>query len=119
MDSGATVNPTLVRSDEGSLAVLTFMRVAPGMQPEGDELKQNLAEGQHAVIMVTLQANRDHEVTITARTTAEIRQLADDLGQAANNFNAAMTAAFGVEWVQIEDQLRQELGHDIGTDLGS
>src|ERR1700722_6645505 len=70
-------------------------------------------------IMVTLQANRDHEVTITARTTAEIRQLADDLGQAANNLNAAMTAAFGVEWVQVEDQLRQELGHDIGTDLGS
>jgi hypothetical protein len=32
-------------------------------------------------IMVTLQANRDHDVTITARTTAEIRQLADDLGQ--------------------------------------
>jgi hypothetical protein len=31
MDSGATVNPALIRSDAGSPAVLTFMRVAPGM----------------------------------------------------------------------------------------
>jgi hypothetical protein len=31
MASGATVNTTLVRSDAGSPAVLTFMRVAPGM----------------------------------------------------------------------------------------
>jgi hypothetical protein len=33
-------------------------RVAPGMAPEGDELKQNLSEGQHAVMMVTLQAGK-------------------------------------------------------------
>jgi hypothetical protein len=34
------------------------MRVAPGMQPDGDELKQNLQQGQHAVMMVTLQAGK-------------------------------------------------------------
>jgi hypothetical protein len=34
------------------------LKVAPGMQPEGDELKQNLAQGQHAVMMVTLQAGK-------------------------------------------------------------
>lgn len=34
------------------------LRLAPGMQPEGSELRQNLAEGQHAVMMVTLQAGR-------------------------------------------------------------
>jgi len=34
------------------------LKVAPGMQPEGDELKQNLAAGQHAVMMVTLQAGK-------------------------------------------------------------
>jgi hypothetical protein len=34
------------------------LRVAPGMQPEGDELKQQLSEGQHAVMMVTLQAGK-------------------------------------------------------------
>ena len=70
-------------------------------------------------IMVTLQANRDHEVTITARTTNDIHQLADELGRAADNLNAAMTAAFGIDWSHVEDQLRQELGHDISTDSGS
>jgi hypothetical protein len=34
------------------------LRVAPGMQPDGDELKQNLQQGQHAVMMVTLQAGK-------------------------------------------------------------
>jgi hypothetical protein len=34
------------------------LKVAPGMQPEGDELKQNLQQGQHAVQMVTLQAGK-------------------------------------------------------------
>ena len=34
------------------------VRLAPGMQPEGAELKQTLAEGQHAVMMVTLQAGK-------------------------------------------------------------
>ncbi|HXX66789.1 MAG TPA: hypothetical protein VEK07_06395 [Polyangiaceae bacterium] len=34
------------------------LRLAPGMQPEGSELKQTLAEGQHAVMMVTLQAGK-------------------------------------------------------------
>ena len=34
------------------------LKSAPGMQPEGDELKQTLAEGQHAVMIVTLQAGK-------------------------------------------------------------
>jgi hypothetical protein len=34
------------------------LKVAPGMQPEGDELKQTLSAGQHAVMMVTLQAGK-------------------------------------------------------------
>jgi hypothetical protein len=34
------------------------LKVAPGMQPEGDELKQTLTQGQHAVMMVTLQAGK-------------------------------------------------------------
>jgi hypothetical protein len=41
---------------------LLAARTAPGMQPEGDELKQNLAEGQHAVIMVTLQAGKCYAI---------------------------------------------------------
>jgi hypothetical protein len=34
------------------------LKVAPGMQPEGDELKQVLNEGQHAVMIATLQAGK-------------------------------------------------------------
>lgn len=42
---------------EAGLKAQAF-RFAPGMQPEGSELKQNLAEGQHAFMMVTLQAGK-------------------------------------------------------------
>jgi hypothetical protein len=38
------------------------LKAAPGMQPEGDLLKQNLTEGQHAVMMVTLQAGKCYTV---------------------------------------------------------
>ncbi|HEX4445341.1 MAG TPA: hypothetical protein VH044_01340 [Polyangiaceae bacterium] len=38
------------------------MRLAANMQPEGDELKQTLTEGQHAVIMVTLQAGKCYSI---------------------------------------------------------
>jgi hypothetical protein len=37
-------------------------RVAPGMQPDGDELKQALTEGQHAVVMLTLQAGKCYTI---------------------------------------------------------
>jgi hypothetical protein len=38
------------------------LRVAPGMQPEGEQLKQSLTEGQHAVMMVTLQAGKCYAI---------------------------------------------------------
>ena len=38
------------------------LRLAPNMQPEGDELKQTLTEGQHAVVMVTLQAGKCYSI---------------------------------------------------------
>jgi hypothetical protein len=38
------------------------MRVAPNMQPEGDELKQNMTEGQHVVITVTMQAGKCYTI---------------------------------------------------------
>jgi hypothetical protein len=38
------------------------MRVAPNMQPEGDELKQNMTEGQHVVISVTMQAGKCYTI---------------------------------------------------------
>jgi hypothetical protein len=41
---------------------VSALRVAPGMQPEGDELKQTLTEGQHAVMMVSLQAGKCYTI---------------------------------------------------------
>jgi hypothetical protein len=38
------------------------LRVAPGMQSEGDQLKQNLPEGQHAVMMLTMQAGKCYTI---------------------------------------------------------
>lgn len=61
--SGTMVNPGSLGGDltDAGLKALA-LRAAPGMQPEGDELKQNLTEGQHAVIMVTLQAGKCYSV---------------------------------------------------------
>ena len=70
--------------------------------------------------VVTLQGGRSsHEVTVTVRTLAEVGQLADQVANAADALRAAMTAALGSEWVLVEDQLRQELGHDVNTGPGS
>jgi hypothetical protein len=71
-------------------------------------------------VLVTLHGGRrSHEVTITERTLAEVRQLADQVADAADALKAAMTAALGPDWALTEDQLRQELGHEINTDPGS
>jgi hypothetical protein len=71
-------------------------------------------------VMVTLQGGqKSHDVSVTARTLAEVRQLADQVAEAADELKAAMTNALGSRWALVEDQLRQELGHDIGADPGS
>lgn len=71
-------------------------------------------------VMVTLRGERgSHEVTVTARTLAEVRQLADQLADAAEALKAAMTEALGSGWELVEDQLRRELGHNISTDPDS
>ena len=71
-------------------------------------------------VMVTLHGGRrSHDVTVTARTLAEVRRLADQVADAADALKAAMAQALGSGWVLVEDQLRQELGHDISTYPGS
>ena len=68
-------------------------------------------------VMVTLHGTRNsHDVTVMVRTPAEIRQVAERVADAANEVKAAMTAAFGPGWDLVEDQLRGELGRDIGAD---
>jgi hypothetical protein len=60
---GQMVNPGSLTGDaaDAGLKILAA-RAAPGMQAEGDELRQTLNEGQHAVIMVTLQAGKCYTV---------------------------------------------------------
>jgi hypothetical protein len=60
---GQMVSPGSLSGDVTDAGVkLLAARVAPGMQAEGDELKQTLTEGQHAVMMVTLQAGKCYTV---------------------------------------------------------
>jgi hypothetical protein len=68
-------------------------------------------------VMVTLRGDRDaHAVGVQARTPTEVTRVAGRLAGGADALTAAMTAAFGSGWPQVEDRLRQELGHDIGPD---
>ena len=70
-------------------------------------------------VMVTLHGSRgSHEVTVTVQALAEASRLADQLAGAADAVKAAMSAALDRGWMLVEDQLRQELGHDIGSDPG-
>jgi hypothetical protein len=65
-------------------------------------------------VMVTLRGGRAaHEVTVTAQTLAEARQLADQVAAATEALKAAMASALGSGWALVEDELRAELGHDI------
>jgi hypothetical protein len=69
-------------------------------------------------VMVTLRSKQgSHEVTVTARTLAEVREVAGQVADAAEALKAAMTAALGSGWDLVEDQLRRELGRDISTNL--
>jgi hypothetical protein len=67
-------------------------------------------------VMVTLHGGRtSHEVMVTVRTLAEVRQLADQVAGAADALRTAMATALGPDWALVEDQLRRELGHDISA----
>lgn len=68
-------------------------------------------------VLVTLHGSQNsRDVMVTVRTPAEVRQVADRLADAASAVKAAMIAVFGPEWDLAEDQLRQELGRDVGAD---
>jgi hypothetical protein len=70
-------------------------------------------------VMVTLHdERRSHDLTVTARTLSEVRHLAGQVADAADELRAAMTTAFGAGWALVEDQLRQELGREVRTEPG-
>ncbi len=101
-------------------AVRTALRACHEANRERNRVIHDTWATRPGNVIVALQGSRrSHDVTVTVRTLAEVRQLADQLANAANDLNAAMTTAFGSDWALVEDQLRRELGHDIGADLGS
>jgi hypothetical protein len=60
---GQMVTPATVTTDLTEAGLKAYaIKAAPGMQPEGDELKQALTEGQHAVTMVTMQAGKCYAI---------------------------------------------------------
>jgi hypothetical protein len=66
-------------------------------------------------VMVTLHGGRKtRDLTVTARTVVEVRQLADQIVGATEELKAAMTTALGRDWVLVEEQLREEFRDDPG-----
>ena len=101
-------------------AVQTALRACHQANTERNRVIHDTWATRPGNVIVTLQGSRaSHEVTVTVRMLDEVRQLAGQLANAANDLSDAMTAALGPDWALVEDQLRQELGHDINTDLGS
>jgi hypothetical protein len=98
-------------------ALLAALRACHEANRERNRVIHDTWATRPGTVMVTLPGRRgSHEVTVTVRTLAEVRQLAGRVADAADALRAAMTAALGRDWELLEDQLRQELGHDIGPD---
>jgi hypothetical protein len=57
-------------------------------------------------------------VVVTERSVEQIQELADEMGELADDLKAAAAAALGEECLHLENVLRLELGHDISTDIG-
>lgn len=105
--------------DPAKAAVFAALEACHEANRERNRVIHDTWATQPGSVMVTLRGRRrSHDVTITARTLAEVRQLADQLASAADDLRAAMTTALGSGWVQAEDQLRRETGRDIGVDSG-
>src|SRR6516165_4432751 len=100
-------------------ALLTALRACRQANKERNRVIHDTWATRPGSVMITLHdERRSHDVAITARTLAEVRQLADQVADAADGLRAAMTTALGTGWAQVEDQLRQELGHEVRADPG-
>jgi hypothetical protein len=100
-------------------AVLAALRACRQANKERNRVIHDTWATRPGSAMVTLHDDRrSHDVMITARTLTEVRQLADQVAEAADELRAAMTTALGTGWALVEDQLRQELGHEVRIDPG-
>ena len=94
--------------------VLTALRACHEANRKRNRVIHDTWATRPGTVMVTLRSKQgSHEVTVTARTLAEVREVAGQVADAAEALKAAMTAALGSGWDLVEDQLRRELGHDI------
>jgi hypothetical protein len=98
-------------------AVLAALRACRQANKERNRVIHDTWATRPGSVMVTLHdERRSHDVTVTARTLTEVRQLADQVAGAADELRATMTTALGTGWALVEDQLRQELGHEVRTE---
>jgi hypothetical protein len=103
--------------NEAKEALLTTLKACREANRERNRVIHDTWVTQPGNVMVSLpNGGSSHEVTVTARTLTEVRQLASQVAEAADNLKAAMTTALGPRWALVEDQLRHELGHDISFD---
>jgi hypothetical protein len=99
--------------------LLRALRVCREVSHERNRVIHDAWATRPGSYMVTLRGDGStRQVTVTVRTPAEVRQLADRVSHAADELGDAMTAALGPDWAHVEDELSQELGHDITTDPG-
>jgi hypothetical protein len=106
-------------TDPAREALLAALRACRHANRERNRVIHDTWATRPGSVMVTLHdARRSHDVTVTARTLTEVRQLADQVADAADELRAAMTTALGTGWAHVEDQLREELGHEVRAEPG-
>jgi len=104
-------------TEAAKATVLTALRACRQANKERNRVIHDTWATRPGSVMVTLHdTRRSHDVMITARTLAEVRQIADQVADAADELRTAMTTALGTGWALVEDQLRQELGHEVRAD---
>jgi hypothetical protein len=106
-------------TEPGRQALLAALRACRHANRERNRVIHDTWATRPGTVMVTLHdARRSHDVTVTARALTEVRQLADQVADAADELRAAMTTALGAGWAQVEDELREELGHEVRAEPG-
>ena len=106
-------------NEQAKDAMLTALRACRQANRDRNRVIHDTWATRPGSVMITLHdERRSHDVAVTAQTLAEVRQLADQVADAADGLRAAMTTALGTGWALVEDQLRQELGHEVRADPG-
>jgi hypothetical protein len=99
--------------EAGKQAVLAALRASHDASRERNRVIHDTWATRPGSIIVTLPGDRTfHDVTVAEKTLAEAEQLTQKVAGAAEALIAAMTAALGPGWEQVETQLREELGHE-------